>query len=62
MQEVLGGVACHADEGVARVVALVLAKPVECVAVLQDATAVGVDVLSLVIRPDLAGADSNLRG
>ena len=57
VDEVFRGVAHHADEGVARAVVLMLAEPVPRVAILQDAAAVGVDMPTAVIVPQLAAAN-----
>ena len=62
VEEVLGGIAGDADEGIGGPVGLVLAEPVVGVAVVEHTAAVGVDVLPAVIGPEFAGADGGALG
>ena len=57
VQEVFRGVASHPDEGVARMVRLMFAEPIVRTLVLQDASAVSVDVIPVLVGPQLARLD-----
>jgi hypothetical protein len=61
VRQIFGGVTGHVTEPAVIGLGTVLAKPVVSVPQLDNAAAVGLDVLVAVIRPDRAGVN-DLRG
>ena len=60
VHQVFRGIAHHADQCITGMLALMLAKPVIGIVVFQDAAAVGVDMFTLVVEPQLARPDGLL--
>ena len=58
MEQVLRAVARHANQSVGGVLGLVLAVPIESVAMLEDAAAMSVDVNAFIVGPQLSAPNS----
>ena len=62
MGQVLGGIATHVTQRAVQTLGALFAEPVIRIAELEDAAAVGLDVLAAVVRPDRAGNDRRRAG